>query len=145
MGGQRVTQAAEAAAIASGIISVQPVATQYMPLFVAERKTVIEALHLRFVAAAGSARVGQLMYVQSGKAMSDTSYRVKITETTAGAADLDFNGTANTNQTGTFKLTSGVPANNIVPAGSLVFVAMDGIAGSLDGVVFTIRYSTVIK
>lgn len=139
MAGQRAVQAFQAAAIESGYLSFAPVVAQNMGLFVADRKLAIESVEIRYSAAAGSARVGQLSYVADGVAMAHSS-AVDITET----GGLNLNTTTNTKQTGVLTKTTGVPSANIVPAGSLVYVELDGAVGSLAGLIVTIRYTTVL-
>lgn len=138
MPGQRAVQKQQAAAIESGIMTFRLTPTaQRTGLFIAERKTVIESVLVRFATNAGGARTGHLAYVPSGTAMSGTNFDITTTD------QLDFGGTADTNQTATLNSTNGAPIYNVVPEGSLVFLELNGAVGTLADLIITIRYTTV--
>lgn len=136
MGGQRVTQAAEAAAIASGYMTFIVPAQSNTPLFIADRKMIVESVQVRYDTNAGGASTGTLEKVTSTTALgSGTSI-----------ATVNLNGTAKTNITGTIvvPVTYGTPSSNIVEAGSTLNFNISSV-GTLALIVLTIRYSTVIK
>lgn len=137
MAGQRAVQAAQAAPIESGYLAFTPTPHQYMPLFVADRKIAIESVIVRYRTAAAGI-TGKLSKQVSGTAFSSGS--PAPTDMTDA---IDF-ATADTNQTGVFVKTSGVPSANIVEAGSCVGIVLSGAAGLLAGVSISIRYTTVL-
>lgn len=118
---------------------------RYIPLFVAERDTVVESAIMRWTTADGSARLANLAYAANAVALS--------TNTNMTTAAIDINGTAATNNTFTFitNATAGtassgaVPESNIVPAGSTCLLEFDGNTASVDGLVLSLRITTKKK
>lgn len=111
---------------------------QHHALFTVEKNTAIERVAVRWGTADGSANLVKISYVANGTAMSGTT--TDVTQT------LDFNATANTNYSFSFKsqsnLAGEVPTNNIVPAGSLVFLHAASNLASLDNLTIDIRTLT---
>lgn len=142
MGGQRVTQAAEAAAIASGYINMYftPVG-QYTILAYTDRKIVIEDVKFAWATAAGAGVTAKLASVTEIQKTADATLATNTAITGTVAAD----GTALVKNTAALVTTSGVPSANIVDSSNYLILALSAVPGTLAGVMVTIRYSTVIK
>jgi len=142
MGGQRATQASEAAAIASGYIDMYftPVGQRTI-LKYTDRKIVIEDVKLSWATAASAGVTALLASVTETQktAQADLSDHTEITDTVA------VDGTALVKNSATLLPTNSVPYANIVGANSYLVLVLSAVPGTLAGVTVTIRYSTVIK
>lgn len=111
-----------------------------IPLFTASQRLVVEHAIIRFNVAEGGARTGNLARVANGVAMT-TNTDMTVTN------GINFNGTANTNQTLVFAgaATGGLPTENIVEEGETVILELNGAAAAAAGRIVTITMEVTNK